>query len=108
MNDYAPEIRDGAYRALRNAGLLHDDPDLVGLFDLSEIRVSNGRAIVPPGFVKTARTAKPDLFSKSALDMTAAEVNDAINKVAADNARARMAREHEAFMSSLQKKYSQQ
>ncbi|MEJ0050591.1 MAG: hypothetical protein WDN02_05195 [Methylovirgula sp.] len=106
MNDFAPEIRAAAYSALRNAGLLHADPDLAGLFDLSEVRVSNGRAIVPPSFVKTARAAKPDLFTKDAMSMTAAEVTASINKIATTNANARLARESQAFLDGLKKKYA--
>ncbi len=106
MDDYAQEIRDSAFRQLRNGGLLHDDPDLTGLFDLSQIRVSNGRAIVPADFVKTARAAKPDLFTKDAMAMTSAEIDASIRKIATANANARVARESQAFIDGLKKKYA--
>ncbi len=105
MNDYAPEIRDAAYRELRNAGLLHADPDLAGLFDLSQISVANGRAIVPPGFAKAARSAKPDLFTKDAMAMTSAEIDVAIKKIAATNAAERLKRESKKFLADMKAKY---
>jgi hypothetical protein len=106
--DYVPEIRDAAYRALRNGGLLNDDPGLVGLFALDSIKVRNGCPIVPPDFVKAARAAKPDLFGKSALEMTSQEVFAAIDKIAGDNARVRVAAESKAFLDGLKKKYAAQ
>ncbi len=106
MDDYAQEIRDAAYRALRNGGLLRADSDLVGLFALDNIKIVNGRAVVPPDFVKTSRASKPDLFSRDAMAMTSAEIEASINKIATANAKERLKRESDKFLADLKQKYA--
>jgi trimethylamine:corrinoid methyltransferase-like protein len=100
-------IAEAAFRALRNAGLKVHDPDLVKLFDTSQIIVrTDGRASVPQSFVKLARAKHPTLFHPDALTMSAAELNGAIKGMAIEHAREQVAAESRAFLETLRRKYA--
>ncbi len=99
------KIRAAAFRQLRNAGFIHDDPDMVGLFDLSAVKVIHGNAIVPRAVTDSARAARPEMFSKSALDMTAAEVESGLRKLASEDAGRRVKAANDRAMADLRKKF---
>lgn len=85
-----------AFAALRAAGLMHNDPDLVELFDLSK-----------PDYVARAKAAKPSLFAPVHVSRTAttAEVQAGLAAMAQDQFRARRDAASARTLADLQRRY---
>jgi hypothetical protein len=74
-------IEEAAFRALTSAGMIADR-DLLRLVDLSAIKIIDGVAIIPTGFIEVARKKIPVMFESSAPETDARKMTDSEFKAA--------------------------
>jgi hypothetical protein len=104
-NEIDPRIAERAFYHLRMAGFEGDDPSLVGIFDLSMIRVAEtGQILVPPSFINSARAAHPKLFF-DAMTASKEEIDARIKGAAREAAKAKVASETENLLAKLRQQY---